>query len=61
LLLPGVGWAAMVVMLLFMHWAISSIMVAFIHQNGKNSYAQIFFASKAIAPKALRSLRLWCE
>jgi hypothetical protein len=34
-----------------------SIMVAFIHQNSKSSYAQIFFASKAIAPKALRSLR----
>jgi hypothetical protein len=32
-------------------------MVAFIHQNGKSIYAQIFFASKAIAPKALRSLR----
>jgi hypothetical protein len=24
-------------------------MVAFIHQNSKSSYAQIFFASKAIA------------
>jgi hypothetical protein len=31
-----------------------SIMVAFIHQNSKSIYAQIFFASSD-SPKALRS------
>jgi hypothetical protein len=34
-----------------MHWAFPSIMVAFIHQNSKSIYAQIFFASSD-SPKA---------
>jgi hypothetical protein len=59
LLVPGVGCATMVVMLLLCIGQFPSIMVAFIHQNSKRP--KFSFASKAIAPKALRSFDLWCE
>jgi hypothetical protein len=44
LLLPGVGWATIVVMLLFMHWAISLMVVS--TKTVKVSTPKFSFASK---------------